>query len=143
MSSNQPNPEALLDTVRIKRGEYEQARDEAERKHAELFAALDEYLSLVAADGSGDNDGSGQTLADRLDRVHDRLTVTARVLRGRNIIRWEQSPRSTEYKVIRDEADRLGITPTRLVEELNSRDEKAGYEQPDRDANDESSGSGG
>ena len=95
MSSNQPNPEALLDTVRIKRGEYEQARDEAERKHAELFAALDEYLSLVAADGSGDNDGSGQTLADRLDRVHDRLTVTARVLRGDCSHRIILRPRST------------------------------------------------
>jgi len=143
MSSNDPNPDDLLDTVRIKRGEYEQARDEAERKYNELFAALDEYLSSVAADGSGADDGSGRTLAERLDRVHERLTVTTHVPRGLSIIRWEQSPRSTEYEVIRDEAERLGITPTRLVEELKSRDDKAGYEQPDRSSNAESSGSDG
>jgi hypothetical protein len=140
MSLDESNTEALLETVRIKRGEYEQARDKAERKHAELFAALDRYLSSIAADGSGNNDGSGRTLAERLDRVHDRLTVKTRVLRGRNTVRWEQSPRSTEYRVVQDAADRLGIEPERLVEELNSRDEKAGYEQPDSDSSDGSDG---
>ena len=140
MSLDESNTDALLETVRIKRGEYEQAREEAERKHAELFAALGEYLSSIAADGSGDNDGSGRTLADELDTVHRRLTVKTRVLRGRDSVRWEQSPRSTEYKVIRDAADQLGIEPERLVEELNSRDEKAGYERPDSDESDGSDG---
>lgn len=105
---------ALLDDLEA------EAKADVERRYDRIRDTLPDPDTVAAERAEADD------LEADLDRVHDELTTLAfedmRSVATR--IDQERSPRDPENDAIRRHADRLGLEVSRLVDELEARDQR-------------------